>query len=52
MFTRINIETNLRNKETRAIPCHKLQSLNDGYFLDQLHGVLRFYSTKYDNFLL
>ena len=43
---------NLRNKKIPVIGCYKLPSLNDEYFLDQLHGALSFYSTTYDNFLL
>ena len=43
---------NLRNKKILVIGCYKLSSLNDEYFLNQLHCVLCFYSTTYDNFLL
>ena len=46
---RLTLEINLRNKEIPVIGCYKPSSLNDEYFLDQLHGALRFYSTTYDN---
>ena len=45
-------EINLRNKKILVIGCYNLPSLNDEYFLDQIHGALSFYSTTYDNFLL
>ena len=46
------LEINLRNKKILAIGCYKSPSLNDEYFLVQLHGAVSFYSTTYDNFLL
>ena len=45
------LEINLGNKKILVIGCYKLLSLNDEYFLDQLHPALSFYSTTYDNFL-
>ena len=45
------LETNLRNKKILSIGCYKPPSLNDKYFLDQLHSALSFYSTTYDKFL-
>ena len=46
------LEINLRNNIILVTGCYKPPSLNDGYFLDQLHCALSFYSTTYDNFLL
>ena len=46
------LEINLRNKKILVIGCYKSPSLNDEYFLVQLHGAVSFYSTTYDNFLL
>ena len=45
------LEINLRNKKI-LISCHKPASLNDEYFLDQLHGAFSFYSTTYGNLFL
>ena len=46
------LEINLRNKKILVISCHKPASLNDEYFLDQLHGAFSFYSTTYGNLFL
>ena len=46
------LEINLINKKIFAIAYYKPRSLNDEYFLDQLHGALSVYSITYDNFHL